>query len=92
MADEFTPRYVNWAKVQHNPNEFFVDFVTLVPELSSATGVQTGGQGRLVGRYIMSPRHAKALMEAIATNIRLYEQQYGDIGTAAAQKTDITLN
>jgi len=62
--------YVNMARIFHNQTEFVLDAMFLPPQ-SMTTSVRA--------RLVMSPLHAKHLMSALAHNIRLYEQKFGEI-------------
>lgn len=63
--------YANLARILHTQEEFVLDFLNIVPP--------TGIAG---SRVFMSPGHAKRLAEALADNIRKYEEQYGKIDIA----------
>jgi hypothetical protein len=56
--------------IRHSPYEFLFDFGRSVPE---AERIQ------LAARVVMSPQHAKALLESLRDNIAKYEQQFGPI-------------
>ncbi len=62
--------YVNMARIFHNQTEFVLDAMFLPPQSSTA---------KVMSRLIMSPLHAKHLVRALAHNIQLYEQKFGDI-------------
>lgn len=72
---ELTPEvakgiYSNLAVISHGPNEFFVDFITMAPNLPGA---------KVQSRIIMSPENAKNLLGALADNVRKYEATFGPI-------------
>ncbi|MDE6370709.1 MAG: DUF3467 domain-containing protein [Duncaniella sp.] len=72
---ELTPEvakgiYSNLAAITHGPNEFFVDFITLAPNMPGA---------KVQARIIMSPENAKNLLGALAENVRKYENTFGPI-------------
>ena len=72
---ELTPEvakgiYSNLAVITHGPNEFFVDFITMAPNLPGA---------KVQSRIIMSPENAKNLLGALAENVRKYEATFGPI-------------
>lgn len=72
---ELTPEvakgiYSNLAVITHGPNEFFVDFITLSPNVPKAP-VQS--------RIIMSPENAKNLLGALMDNVKKYEATFGEI-------------
>ncbi|MBR1490751.1 MAG: DUF3467 domain-containing protein [Bacteroidales bacterium] len=62
--------YSNLAIISHSRSEFVLDFAATLPGLSKA---QVGD------RIIMTPEHAKRLMNALFDNISKYEAQFGVI-------------
>ncbi len=64
--------YSNLAIISHSPAEFVFDFTRLMPGVPKA---------RVHARIIMTPQHAKMLMNAIIDNVQKYEQQFGEIAT-----------
>jgi len=62
--------YVNMAQIFHTRTEFVLDSMFLPPQSNSA---------KVVSRVILSPIHAKFLFRALAQNIQLYEQKFGEI-------------
>ena len=72
---ELTPEvakgiYSNLAVITHGPNEFFVDFITMAPNIPGA---------KVQSRIIMSPENAKNLLGALMDNVKKYEQTFGTI-------------
>lgn len=72
---EITPEvsaghYSNLAVISHSPNEFFVDFIAMAPNMP---------QAKVQSRIIMTPENAKNLMAALADNLRKYEATFGEI-------------
>ena len=72
---ELTPEvakgiYSNLAVLTHGPAEFFLDFITMSPNMPKAT-VQS--------RIIMTPENAKNLLFALSDNIKKYEAVFGEI-------------
>lgn len=72
---ELTPEvakgnYCNLAMIAHGPNEFFMDFINVAPNMNPAR-VQT--------RVIMTPGNAKQLLNALAENVQRYEKNFGEI-------------
>ena len=63
--------YSNLAIISHSNSEFVVDFVRLVPNVPKA---------KVKSRVILTPQHAKRLMQALGENIQKYEAQHGPIG------------
>jgi len=68
--------YVNFANIIHSPSEFVVDLGRVVPGRPDV---------KIFSRVIMTPLHAKQLLEALAHNITLFEQKYGEIRVEGAQ-------
>lgn len=62
--------YSNLAIIGHTSSEFIIDFVRVMPGVPKA-GVQS--------RVIMTPEHAKRLLNALRENISGYERQFGEI-------------
>ena len=62
--------YANLAIIGHTSSEFIIDFVRVMPGMPKA-GVQS--------RVIMTPEHAKRLLNALRENIGGYERQFGEI-------------
>lgn len=69
--------YTNLAVITHNPTEFVVDFIQVVPNMPKA---------RVKSRVIMSPHHAKRLLNALTDNVGKYEQQFGNIREPDVQR------
>lgn len=63
-------QYSNLAIISHNHSEFVVDFVMMAPNVPKA---------KVKSRIILTPQHAKRLMNALADNIKKYELQFGVI-------------
>ena len=68
--------YVNFAHIIHSPSEFVIDLGRIVPGRPDV---------KIYSRAIMTPLHAKQLLEALAHNISLYEQKFGEIRVEGAQ-------
>ena len=62
--------YSNLAIITHSNSEFIVDFVRIVPGVPKA---------KVKSRIILTPSHAKRLMQALAENIGKYESVHGVI-------------
>ena len=67
--------YVNFANIIHSPSEFVIDLGRIVPGRTDV---------KIYSRVIMTPLHAKQLLEALAQNIRLYEEKFGEIRVEGA--------
>ncbi|HSP13890.1 MAG TPA: DUF3467 domain-containing protein [Thermoanaerobaculia bacterium] len=70
-------QYVNFANIIHSPSEFVIDLGRIVPGRNDV---------KVYSRVIMTPLHAKQLLEALAQNISLFEQKFGEIRVADAQQ------
>src|SRR4051794_5677253 len=70
--DEVTAQgaYCNLVLINHNENEFVLDFAYLQPASPRA---------RIRARVISSPRHTKRLLRALEINLRRYEERFGKI-------------
>lgn len=62
--------YVNFANIIHSQSEFVLDLGRVVPGRTDV---------KIYSRVILTPLHAKQLLEALAHNISLYEQKFGEI-------------
>lgn len=72
---ELTPEvatgvYSNLAVLSHSPQEFFLDFVAMAPNMP---------QAKVVSRIVMAPENAKNLLYALSDNVKKYEQTFGEI-------------
>ncbi len=62
--------YSNLAIISHSRSEFIIDFAEMLP------GMQ---RPDISNRLVMTPDHAKMLLNALAENITKYENQFGRI-------------
>lgn len=62
--------YSNLAIISHSPTEMILDFAQMLPG-SPEANIRT--------RVIMNPVHAKRLLNALADNIKKYENNFGTI-------------
>jgi len=67
---ELQGAYSNLVMIHHNAEEFTLNFIYVFPNAP---------QGKLMSSVIVSPRHAKRLLRALAENISRYESQFGTI-------------
>lgn len=71
LNQQFTKvSYSNLAIISHSRSEFVMDFATTLPGLPKA---------QVSDRIIMTPEHAKRLMNALFDNVSKYEAQFGVI-------------
>ena len=71
--------YANLAMIAHSNTEFVVDFIQMFPGMPKA---------KVKSRVIVTPEHAKRLLDALTDNIRKYEEAFGVI----AQNDNFNLN
>ncbi len=62
--------YANLAIITHSHTEFVVDFVNIMPGTPKS---------KVKSRIILTPHHAKRLMNALADNVTRYEALHGTI-------------
>lgn len=72
---ELTPEiagghYSNLAVISHTAGEFFIDFISMAPNMP---------QAKVQSRIIMNPENAKNLFFALRDNLQKYEQIFGEI-------------
>lgn len=72
---ELTPEvatglYSNLAVISHSAQEFYVDFVSVAPNMP---------QAKVLSRIIMTPENAKNLLFALRDNLAKYEATFGEI-------------
>ena len=65
--------YSNLAVIAHSNTEFVIDFLRLMPNVPKA---------KVKSRIVITPQHAKRLLNALAENIQRYEAQHGSIKEA----------
>lgn len=62
--------YANFFVITNSPSEFIVDCGRILPGIPDA---------RIYTRVLMTPSHAKQLMQLLEKNIETYENQFGEI-------------
>lgn len=62
--------YANLAVINNSPNEFFLDFIQMVPGMP---------QARVQTRVVMTPENAKNLLFALRDSLAKYENVFGEI-------------
>jgi len=67
---DLKPTYSNFAIIHHNYNEIVIDFAHLMPNMPNAM-VQE--------RVVMTPYHAKLLLQALTHNLQNYEKHFGEV-------------
>ena len=74
--------YSNLAIISHSHSEFVIDFATMLPGLQKP---------EISNRILMTPEHAKRLLNALTDNIGKYENQYGRIELPGSPKATFNL-
>lgn len=69
--------YSNLALITHSPSEFVIDFARLLPGSPKA---------KIFARIVMTPMHARSLLETLEKNIKLFEDKYGKIKASGTQE------
>jgi len=62
--------YSNLAIISHSSSEFVIDFVRIMPGITKA---------KVKSRVILTPEHAKRLLQALQDNVSKYESIHGTI-------------
>ena len=62
--------YANLAMIAHSNSEFVIDFIRLMPGVPKA---------KVKSRIVITPEHAKRLLNALGDNISKYEAVHGPI-------------
>ena len=62
--------YSNLVFIAHSNSEVILDFARALPGLPRA---------KVYARVILTPQHAKSLLQALDQNLKTYEGQYGTI-------------
>ena len=63
-------QYSNRASISPGAGEFFLDFISLTPNMPHA---------KVLSRIVMTPENAKNLLFALRDNVQRYEQTFGEI-------------
>ncbi len=69
--------YSNLAIITHSHSEFILDFATMLPGLTKPD---------ISSRIVMTPEHAKRLLQALMDNVTKYESQFGLISLGGNQQ------
>lgn len=62
--------YSNLAIITHSNSEFVIDYVRVMPGVPKA---------KVKSRILLTPFHAKRLLNALAENVRKFESNFGPI-------------
>jgi hypothetical protein len=72
--------YSNLAIITHSPAEFVIDFTRVLPGVPKT---------KVFARIIMTPQHAKMLLNALNDNIDKFEKKFGEIHLAGEAGTPV---
>ncbi len=64
-------QFANLVMIAHSPEEFVIDFCLFLPAMKAA---------RVKSRIILTPHHAKRMLQALTENMGHYEDRYGILG------------
>ena len=64
--------YSNFVVIGHSLSEFVLDFARVLPGTPKS---------KIFARIVLTPPNARALLNALETNIKKYEDQFGKIKT-----------
>ncbi|MGI6718180.1 MAG: DUF3467 domain-containing protein [Bacteroidales bacterium] len=71
LSDEMAEGiYSNLAVITHSNAEFIIDFIKILPGMPKA---------KVKSRIVLTPQHAKRLMNALNENLKKYESVYGKV-------------
>lgn len=68
--EEASGTYSNLVMITHSASEFILDFIAVMPGVPKA---------KVVKRMVLTPDHAKRLSNALAENVKKFEEEHGDI-------------
>ena len=72
--------YSNFVVISHSLSEFVMDFARILPG---------NPKSRVFARVVMTPPNVRALLTALETNVRKYEEQFGKIKTLETPAKDL---
>lgn len=72
-------QYSNLAVISHGANEFFLDFISVAPNMP---------QAKVLSRIVMAPENAKTLLSALNENVQRYEATFGTIERKLPKNTN----
>jgi len=75
-------RFCTLINIGHTPEFFAFDFRTVTPE----------GEACLLGRYFLTPQHAKRLMYTLTEHIAGFEGEFGVINPAEVPSDEPAIN
>ena len=63
-------QYSNLAIINHSMSEFIIDFINIMPG---------NPKSKVKSRIILTPQHAKRLVNALNENVKRFEKEHGAI-------------
>ena len=75
--------YSNLAIITHSNSEFIVDFIKMLPGVPKA---------KVQSRIILTPQHAKRLLNALRDNIERFESANGSIKEPGPEGSGFPMN
>jgi hypothetical protein len=70
IPNDLQVHYANFALIMHTPSEIILNFTSVLPGMTKAN-IDT--------RIVMTPLHAKLMLNALTDNLKRYEAQFGEI-------------
>lgn len=70
--EEASGTYSNLVMITHSASEFILDFISVMPGVPKA---------KVAKRMVLTPDHAKRLANALAENVKRFENEHGQIST-----------
>lgn len=68
--EEASGTYSNLVMISHSSSEFILDFISVMPGRPKA---------KVVKRMVLTPDHAKRLVNALSENVKRFEKENGPI-------------
>jgi len=75
--------YANLAMIAHSHSEFVIDFIRLMPGVPKA---------KVKSRIVLTPEHAKRLLQALKDNIQKYEDAFGPVRNTEDEAPQFPIN
>ncbi len=75
--EKLEAKYSDAVFINHNPFGFTFDFAQHIPQMNMM---------KIINRLSVSPQHAKAIFNALGTQIKQYENKFGTIVFTAAME------
>jgi Protein of unknown function (DUF3467) len=75
-------RFCTLINIGHTPEFFAIDFRAVTPE----------GEACLLGRFFLTPQHAKRLMHTLTGHIAAFEKEHGTINAGDLPPVEVRNN